>query len=102
MKITRNEDIFFRKEAETKKEVDELLQDEEADDKGYITLIDSGTMHQLNYLGGRIWELCDGSRNLFGIVDVLSGEFDVDEEDLKSDIEDFIEELMQRGWLQYG
>ncbi len=59
-------------------------------------------MHQLNYLGGRIWELCDGTQDLNGIADALKDEFDIDEETLKSDVEDFIEDLIERGWLLYA
>jgi pyrroloquinoline quinone biosynthesis protein D len=102
MKIARNEEIFFRKEVEGEEELSRFLQEGEASDKGYLTLIDAGTMHQLNYLGGRIWELCDGTRNLNGIVEALLGDFDIKEEELKSDVEDFIEDLIERGWLSYG
>ena len=102
MKITRNEDIFFRKELDSETDVKELLESDEPSEKGYITLIESGTMHQLNYLGGRIWELCDGTRTLVGIADDLKGEFDIEEEELLTDVEDFVNELIERGWLSYA
>lgn len=102
MKISRNEEIFYRKEIETDNELKEFLADEEASEKGYMTLIDAGTMHQLNYLGGRIWEESDGTKDMYGIVDAIKGEFDIDEDQLKTDVEDFIEDLLERGWLLYG
>jgi pyrroloquinoline quinone biosynthesis protein D len=102
MKIARNEDIFYRREVEGEDELKSFLETKGISEKGYLTLIDSGTMHQLNYLGGRIWELCDGSKNLDGITKALLKEFDIDEEQLKSDVEDFIEDLIERGWLSYG
>jgi pyrroloquinoline quinone biosynthesis protein D len=101
MKIKRNEDIFYRKEIEGEEELKDFLESEDVSAKGYITLIEAGTMHQLNYLGGRIWENCDGSKNLDGIVKVLEEEFDVEEEQLKTDVEDFIEDMIERGWLLY-
>jgi len=102
MKIARNEEIFFRREIEGDEELNEFLKDEEASDKGYLTIIESGTMHQLNYLGGRIFELSDGTRDLNGIVEELKEDFDIDEESLKSDVQGFIEDLIERGWLSYG
>lgn len=101
MKIARNEDIFFRREVEDD-ELDEFLNDEGTQEKGYLTIIESGTMHQLNYLAGRIFELADGTRKVADIVEELKEVFDIDEEDLKSDVQDFVEDLIQRGWLLYG
>jgi len=102
MKIARNEEIFYRKEIDSAEELKEFFENEDVSDRGYVTLIESGNMHQLNYLGGRVWEECDGTRDLNGIVDVLKSEFDIEEESLKSDVEDFIEDLIERGWLLYG
>ena len=102
MKIVRNEDIFFRREVEGDEELAEFLGNEEASEKGYLTIIESGTMHQINYLGGRVFELADGTRNLNDIVDELKEDFDISEEALKSDISDFVEDLIRRGWLSYG
>ena len=101
MKIIRNDDIFFRREIEDAEELKKFLEDTTASDKGYLTIIDAGTMHQLNYLGGRIFEECDGTKDLNGIVKVLKKEFDIEENDLKADVEDFIEDLLERGWLSY-
>ncbi len=40
--------------------------------------IDSGEYFALNEVGGRVWELCDGSRSAASIAQALSAEFDVD------------------------
>jgi pyrroloquinoline quinone biosynthesis protein D len=59
-------------------------------------------MHQLNLLGGMIWDLCDGSRTQTQVVDVLLEEFDVERAELETDVAEFVDDLLQRGWLIHG
>jgi Coenzyme PQQ synthesis protein D (PqqD) len=40
--------------------------------------IDSGEYFALNEVGGRVWELCDGSRSVASIAASLGSEYDVD------------------------
>jgi len=40
--------------------------------------IDSGEYFALNEVGGRVWELCDGSRSAASIAEAISAEYDVD------------------------
>ena len=74
----------------------------EGTDAGTVTLIQSGMMHQLNLIGGMIWQLCDGSRSLDEIVAAMAGEFDVSRDELRADVEVFVKELVDRGWLSRG
>lgn len=100
-KLHRNTEIIWRVEKRREKEILEALDSgQEADEGGTVTLIQSGMMHQLNLIGGMIWKLCDGSRDLEEVVDELSGEFDVERSELYSDAEEFVDELVDRGWLQ--
>ena len=79
--------------------LDALAAGEEADDQGTVILIQSGMMHQLNLVGGLIWERCDGSRSLEQIADDLAAEFDVTREEVLADVIEFVAGLEERGWL---
>ncbi|NOY14145.1 MAG: pyrroloquinoline quinone biosynthesis peptide chaperone PqqD [Deltaproteobacteria bacterium] len=102
MLLQRNQQIVWRHE---KRREEQVLLDLEAggdvENRGTVILMLSGMMHQLNLLGGMIWSLCDGSRTEAQVVDVLLREFDVEREVLAADVAEFIQELLQRGWLIY-
>jgi len=98
--LHRNPNIIWRVEKRREKQALEALEaGEEAPESGTVTLIQSGMMHQLNLIGGMIWQLCDGTRDLDGVVDELSSEFDVGREELRADVEAFVNDLSERGWL---
>lgn len=103
MTLQRNPDIVWRVEKRREAEVLAAMErGEDVAEHGTVILIISGMMHQLNYVGGRIWGLCDGSRDEAAIVELLAGEFDVDPAELASDVAEFINELVTKGWLQRG
>jgi len=96
----RNPDIIWRVERRRQEEVLRALEaGEEAGERGTVLLIEKGTMHQLNLVGGMIWERCDGRRSLEQIVDELAGEFAVGREELEDDVSEFVADLVKRGWL---
>ncbi len=49
--------------------------------------------HQLNEVGARIWELCDGSKSFKEIENTICNEFDIDPSEASQDIKVFIDEL---------
>lgn len=101
--LERNPQIVWRNEKRREEQV--LLKLEDGDDvadQGTVILLISGMMHQLNLLGGRIWNLCDGSRQQEQIVDALLEEFAVERDVLSVDVDEFIQDLIKRGWLIYG
>jgi pyrroloquinoline quinone biosynthesis protein D len=101
-RLQRNPDIVWRIEKRRQQAViDRLEAGEESGDEGTVILLISGMMHQLNLLGGMIWNLCDGSRGVTQLVADLQPEFDVDHETLRADVLEFIDELIERGWLGY-
>lgn len=59
----------------------------------------AGQVHTLTEVAARFWELADG-RTLQQIMDVLLEEFDVEPDVLKSDLEEFVEELDKRKLLE--
>lgn len=101
--LIRNPDIVWRVEKRREAEIVQALErGEDVAELGTVILIISGMMHQLNLVGGRIWSLCDGSRRRADVIDELAGEFDVERAELAEDVEAFIEDLRQRGWLIDG
>lgn len=51
--------------------------------------------HQLNEVGARIWELCDGNNSIQQIEDIICDEFDINPTDASQDLKAFIDELSQ-------
>lgn len=101
--LQRNPDIIWRHEKRREAQVlRELEEGGDVEDRGTVILIISGMMHQLNLLGGMIWGLCDGTRTEAQIVDHLLEEFDVEREILAADVAEFVADLLQRDWLNYG
>ena len=56
----------------------------------------------LNEVGGRVWSLLDGRRDVAAIVAEVVREFDVASEEASADVRDFLAELMDRGLVQPG
>lgn len=52
-----------------------------------------GSKITLNGTGAMIWEMCDGSHSLEGIVNTISGRFNVDSERVAQDVRRFFEQL---------
>lgn len=96
----RNPEIIWRIERRRRDEVlKALAAGEDAGERGTVLLIEKGTMHQLNLVGGMIWERCDGTRTLDEIACELAGEFSVERAELEDDVNQFVAELVLRGWL---
>ena len=63
-------------------------------DPGAPQLQQDGAEHDLNDVGSRIWELCDGTRSVREIAGTLAREFEVDETTAASDAGEFVAELL--------
>ena len=100
MKPRRNPEIIWRVERRRRDEVLQALANgEDAGERGTVLLIEKGTMHQLNLVGGMIWERCDGTRTLGEIACELAGEFAAEPEEVEEDVNQFVADLVRRGWL---
>ena len=96
----RNPEIIWRVERRRRDEVLRALEaGEDAGESGTVLLIEKGTMHQLNLVGGMIWERCDGVRSVVEIAGELAVEFAVEREELETDVHEFVNDLTARGWL---
>ena len=102
-KPLRNPDIVWRVEKRRQSEVLAALEaGEDADDSGTVILLLSGMMHQLNLVGGLIWQQCDGDKTIDDIVRSLGEEFAVDHAEVTADVREFVADLAERGWLIDG
>lgn len=62
-----------------------------------ILSMDSKVLRGLNPVGSRVWELIDGRRDVEQIVDALVGEFAVERERARAEVEAFLRALADRG-----
>jgi hypothetical protein len=58
---------------------------------------DMESIYVLNEVGGRIWELIDGRRQLGEIRDFLVDEFEVSSQEAETDLTAFIDQLQEIG-----
>ncbi len=58
------------------------------------------TLISLNPAAFEIWQLLDGQRPVFGIVEALRDIFDVDEKELEKDTSSFLKELIKREMIR--
>lgn len=102
-KPLRNPEIVWRVEKRRQAEVlNALEQGEDVGETGTVILLQSGMMHQLNLIGGLVWQQCDGNKTVAEIASELGGEFAVDPAEVERDVADFVTDLAERGWLIYG
>lgn len=72
---------------------------EDAAGEGTLLIVERGRVTELNLLGGEIWKLCDGTRDVDGIVDALLPRFEVRRDELADDVREFLADLAARGWV---
>jgi hypothetical protein len=77
-KLQRNPNVRWRRE------VDEVC----------LYIAKSREMKRLNNVGASVWELCDGTLDLIGIINEVAKEFNVDSSEIKDDIKEFVYKLI--------
>jgi Coenzyme PQQ synthesis protein D (PqqD) len=55
--------------------------------------IESGEYFALNDVGGLVWDLCDGSRSVADVAELISAEFEVDKSTALTDALELLENL---------
>ncbi len=55
--------------------------------------IESGEYFALNDVGGLVWDLCDGSRSVADVAELISTEFEVDQSTALNDALELLESL---------
>ncbi|MGE5508324.1 MAG: PqqD family peptide modification chaperone [Chitinophagales bacterium] len=102
-RLMRDPAVVWRKETRAEQAVLEAMRrGEDASERGVVTLVVSGMMHQLNLFGGRIWELADGTRTTAEIAAAIAAEFGWPVDLVTGDVEEFAKDLVAKGWLRDG
>jgi hypothetical protein len=69
------------------------------EDETLILKLDTGQVSVLNPIGGQIWELMDGNRNMDEIVGYVGQTYAVPRQQAEQDVERFVQELLNREML---
>ncbi len=64
-----------------------------------IMTMEDNTLHTLNNVGSKMWELCNGQRTIEEIIQAIQDEYTISREEAKADCESFIHELCIKGIL---
>ncbi len=100
-KLERNPELVWRDEPDARQSIVEGLEaGEDVAGRGWVIIVDSGTIHQLNLLAGEIWMLCDGTLDETGIGEKLAETFDAPVGEIVEDVREFVNECLEKGWLQ--
>ncbi|NVM20305.1 MAG: PqqD family protein [Desulfobacterales bacterium] len=69
---------------------------------GEIAIIspDNKHLHTLNDVGSRIWQLLDGENDLSAIADIISAEYEEEEEVVELDLAEYVENLRRLKLLE--
>ena len=69
------------------------------DTEALVVDVKSGLLYPLNSVGARIWDLCDGKRDVAQIVSSLCAAFDAPESTVRADVLEFLGELRRERLL---
>jgi hypothetical protein len=65
----------------------------------FIMDVEQSQLHDLNEVGGRIWELVDGQHSVASIVATLVDEYEVDQPNAEAETCAFLDTLRERGLI---
>lgn len=71
----------------------------ETEDGTMILIPEDGTVHLLDDVGSRIWELCAEPVSAAQVTDVIHSEYDVDQVEARKDVDGFLRQLLELGVL---
>jgi len=70
------------------------------DGKAVVVVLDARKLHTLNKVGTRVFELCDGTRDVAGIAVEIARAFRVDEARAEQDVLGFLRQLIAEGAVE--
>ena len=82
---------------DTKLVIPSQVMSREVGDETVILDLGSGMYFGLDPVGARIWRLLSEGQALESIVTTLHGEYNVDEDQLRQDVTELVNELVSRG-----
>lgn len=74
----------------------------EIDGEVVVLDVSTGRFFQLNAIGSRIWATLKTPASLTTLIDAMQAEFDVDAEECRADVTDFVTRLSSSGLLTVG
>ena len=69
------------------------------DGQAVIMTLGDNTLHTLNDVGSRIWELCNAPKTFEEIITVINEEYTASCEEVRADCEVFVQEMVTKGML---
>jgi hypothetical protein len=70
------------------------------DSRGVLLNLESGTYYTLNRTGTFVWSLMDGKRDVQGLVEALTEQFQVERGAASRDVEALISDLEREGLVE--
>lgn len=70
------------------------------EDEAVILHLKDGVYYGLNPVGARIWNLLQESRTVEEIRDIILEEYEVDQERCEQDLENLLQELLDKGLIE--
>lgn len=78
----------------------ERLATRAVDGKAVVVVLDARKLHTLNKVGTRVFELCDGERDVAAITAQIAGEFGADPAVVQRDVIAFLTRLIAEGAVE--
>ena len=73
---------------------------EEFENQAFLYDPDTGDTYPLNPVGAFVWKCLDGDCSIGQIVDKLNGEFDTRSSSVIEDLQTFMNDLKERGFIE--
>jgi hypothetical protein len=70
------------------------------EDGSVLIQLQTGRVFSLNGTGARIWTMLESGASFDGVVEALNREYEVPSEELRNDLDSFINELARKNLLQ--
>lgn len=61
--------------------------------------VDGGEYFALDEVSGRVWDLCDGLRDVTAIIAAVGTEYDAPVETIRTDVQEFLQEMVDANLL---
>ncbi|MDQ3396353.1 MAG: PqqD family protein [Deinococcota bacterium] len=84
---------------ETRPKRKEKILKQETPETLVLLNLDDGQYYALNEVGGRVWDLCDGSYRVSELVATICQEYDAPDGVVEADVLELLEELADAGLL---
>jgi hypothetical protein len=68
---------------------------QQAEDELVLLAVEEGSYFALNEVGARVWELCDGTRDVDQIQGIIGAEFDAPLDVIERDVRGLLEDLAE-------